>query len=214
MKTYAKRRRKNEGLLSDKKVPIVPIILAAGKPRRLEFPQALARFGRRTALEIALRNCRGLGRPVVVVGYCAARVRMATSRDVRIVVHRGWQAGQLSSLRAGLRKVPSEAAFMLYPVDYPRLTPSEIRSLVEKFRSKRNDQTIVFPVYRGRSGHPVIFSAEMRRELGRAQSAREVVKKDPRRVKMVQVRTAAIWQDFNTPSSYLQHSDNPRMRNN
>jgi CTP:molybdopterin cytidylyltransferase MocA len=91
---------------------------------------------------------------------------------------------------------------MLYPVDYPLLTPKVIRCLVAGFRRKRAEQTIVLPVFRGRAGHPVIFSPSLRGELARARNARQVVKKDPRRVKLVPVATSAIWRDFDSLSSY------------
>ena len=96
---------------------------------------------------------------------------------------------------------------MLYPVDYPLLTPKVIRRLVVGFRRKRADQMIVLPVFRSRAGHPVIFSPALRGELARARNAREVVQKDPRRVKLVPVATSAICRDFDSLSSYrrLRH---------
>lgn len=93
---------------------------------------------------------------------------------------------------------------MLYPVDYPLLTPKAICHLVAGFRRKRADQTIVLPVFRGRAGHPVIFSPLLRGELATARNAREVVRKDPWRVKLVPLGTSAIWKDFDTPLSYRQ----------
>jgi CTP:molybdopterin cytidylyltransferase MocA len=91
---------------------------------------------------------------------------------------------------------------MLYPVDYPLLTPKVIRRLVAGFRRKRAGQTIVVPVFRSRAGHPVIFSPARRRELVRARNARDVVQKNPRRLKLVSVATSAIWRDFDSLSSY------------
>ena len=187
---------------SREKMPIHPIILAAGKAPRLRLPQALAVFGERTALEIAVENCKGLVAPIVVLGHDAARVRRKVPRDARAVVHRGWRSGQLSSLRAGLRLVPRGAAFLLYPVDYPLLTARIIRRLVAGFRRTRAGQTIVMPVFRGRRGHPVIFSAVVRGELLQARTARDVVDKEPGRVKYIAVDTPAISMDFDSPTSY------------
>lgn len=183
---------------------IVPVILAAGRAPRLGFPQALARFGRRTALEIAVENCAGLARPIVVLGHRASRVRAAVPPGARAVVHAGWRSGQLGSLRAGLRRVPRGVAFMLYPVDYPLLTPAVVRRLVSGFRRKATQHAIVVPVFGRRGGHPVIFSPEVRGDLSKARSAREVVEREPRRVKFVPVKTAAIWEDFDTRASYLR----------
>ena len=91
---------------------------------------------------------------------------------------------------------------MLYPVDYPLLTPKVIRCLVAEFRRKGANQPIVLPIFRSRLGHPVIFSPAVRSELSRARNAREVVLKNPRRVKLVPVHTSSIWRDFDSLSSY------------
>lgn len=181
---------------------IVPIILAAGESTHLGFPQPLAQFGELTALEIALANCAGLQTPMVVLGHQAATVRPAIPQGVRVVVNRQWRSGQLGSLLAGIRHVPHEASFMLYPVDYPLLTAAVIRRLVDGFRGRLKQHMIAVPTFRRRQGHPVIFAPEMRQELAVAQTAREVVGREKRRVKLVAVGTPVIWQGFGTPAAY------------
>ncbi len=185
-----------------KKPRIVPIILAAGPSPRLGLPKALVRFGRKTAVEIAVENCAGLARPVVVLGHQAARVCRSVPRSARIVVNHDWRTGQLSSVLAGLRCVPRNAAFLIYPVDHPLLTRSLLRPLVAAFLSRGERVKIVMPRFRGRAGHPVILALELCSELRRARTAREVVYRDLRRIRYVNVRTAAIWEDFDSPASY------------
>ncbi|HEV2176958.1 MAG TPA: NTP transferase domain-containing protein [Terriglobia bacterium] len=185
---------------------IVPIILAADAPAPGGFLRPFALFGNRTALQIAIDNCRTLAAPIVVLGRRAdARSDRSVAdalNDCEILIHRSNGSGQLSSLLAALRRLPPDAAFMLYPVDYPLLFPAVVRRLAEGFESRLPRHTIVAPRFRGRSGHPVIFAPEMRGELARAQTAREVVYHHPRRVKFVGVWTPAIWQDFDTEASY------------
>jgi CTP:molybdopterin cytidylyltransferase MocA len=53
---------------------IIPIILAAGSSQALPFPKALAPFGRKTALAIAVENCSFWGRSLVVLGSDAERI--------------------------------------------------------------------------------------------------------------------------------------------
>jgi len=190
-------------------MPIVPLILAAGPARggaggsaQKGFLKPLAKFGEKTALAIAVANCAGLARPVVVLGYLAARVRRAVPRGVAVVVNRRWRTGQLSSLLAGLGRVPAASAFLLYPVDYPLLTRVDIQRLTKAFRRRRPGQEIVAPVFRRRSGHPVLFSPAVRGELQKARTAKEVVFREHRRLKLVPVGTAAIWQDFRSPGGY------------
>jgi len=172
------------------------------------FPKALACFGRKTALAIALENCAGLAQPIVVASPTLAKLlagavaALHERRYSRLVVHRRGSRGQLGSLLAGLRLVPAETAFMIYAVDYPLLTAAVVRRLVEAFKTRLARQSIVLPRYRGRAGHPVIFAPELRRELDCAESARAVIYRDPRRVKFVTVRDASITKDFDTPAAY------------
>ena len=195
-------RPKKKVSRAHKKPQICPIILAAGSARRLGFPQALARFGDRTALEIGVENCASFAEPIVVLGCHAERVRAGVPRGARVVIHRGWRAGQLSSLRAGLRLVPRGAAVLLYPVDYPLLTARVVRRLADEFERGHGRHAIVVPVFRGRAGHPVIFSPAVRAELLKAPTARAVVDKDPARVQRIALNTPAICIDFNRPASY------------
>jgi CTP:molybdopterin cytidylyltransferase MocA len=181
---------------------IVPIVLAAGPSRHLPFPKALVRFGKKTALEIAVENCRGFERPIVVLGSGAAQIRHAIPAGVRVVVNRRWRAGQLSSLLAALRWVPQGAPFLVLPLDHPLLTPAIVRRLSRAFVRRNAEHMIFLPICRGRVGHPAIFAPEIRGELRRAQTAREVVYRDPRRVKFVKVTSAGIWLDFDDAASY------------
>lgn len=188
--------------LAHTRLQVVPLILAAGPAPRLGFPHAVAEFGGRTAVAVAVENCvrAGLRRPVVVLGWKARLARRTVPHVARVVISRRWRAGMLSSIRAGLRHVPRNAAVMLYPVDLPLLTPAILRRLVSAFASRRAGQTIVSPAYRGRAGHPVILAAELRDELRHARTAREVVEYDPRRVELVRVSSRAIYADFATPA--------------
>ncbi|HEV2615659.1 MAG TPA: NTP transferase domain-containing protein [Candidatus Acidoferrales bacterium] len=179
---------------------IFPILLAAGKPSRPHEQNASINLAGRTALQMAVENCTHLERPIVILGFHSEPLRATVPANAHIVVNHRWRAGQLSSLLVGLRKVPLDSAFLLYPTDLVFLTRPVIRTLVAGFRRRTKTQKIVMPVYRGRDGHPVIFAAELRAELTHAQTARDVVYADPRRIKRVLVSTSAIWKDLGLSS--------------
>lgn len=189
---------------------VVPIILAAGSARELSFPKALARFGCKTAVEIALANCRSdsrkLGRPILVLGERAAEVRRQLPAVVLgnadCVVNRRWRQGQLTSIKSALRLVPLDAAFMIYPVDLPLLTRDVIQGLVEGYRGWPARPCIIMPRFMRRFGHPVIFSPDLRGEIMAARTARDVAYRDLRRIHAFSVRTSAIWTGFSTPAEY------------
>ena len=178
---------------------IFPILLAAGKPSRPGVQNAPINLSGRTRLQIAVENCADLERPIVVLGFESEQLRPTVPANARIVINRKWRAGQLSSLLAGLRKVPPDSAFLLYPTDLVFLTHPVIRKLAAAFLRRAKHQKIIMPVYRARDGHPVIFAPEMQGELAHAQTARDVVYRDPRRIKRVRVSTSAIWKDLGAP---------------
>jgi CTP:molybdopterin cytidylyltransferase MocA len=183
---------------------IVPIILAAGSSEHLPFPKPLAVFGGKTALAIAVENCEGLEIPLVVLGCDAKRVRPAVPDKARVILNRAWRQGQLSSLLKALEHVPAKAAFLIYPVDHPLLRKNIIRQLVRAFRARKSQQHIAVPRHKRVDGHPVIISAALRKEFLQTKTAREVVYRDPKRIRVFDAHTDAILDDFDDPRSY-QH---------
>jgi CTP:molybdopterin cytidylyltransferase MocA len=181
---------------------IIPIILAAGSSPELPFPKALALFGKKTALQIAVENCRVLGRPVVVLGSQANRILPEVSKAYHVVINRNWRKGQLSSLQQALKSVPANGAFLIYPVDHPLLNPSTLAQIIRAFRKRTPSQEIVMPRHGESYGHPVVVSAAVRPEFLNAQTARDVIYRVPERLRILNVRTSSIFEDFNSRESY------------
>ena len=185
-----------------KREPIFPIILAAGPSHHLPLPKPLALFAGKTALAIAIKNCTGLERPLVLLGCDAERVRSAVPRAAKVVWNRGWRRGQISSLRCALKQIPADAAFLIYPIDHPLLDRKTIQQLVREFRIREESQEIAIP-RRGRLyGHPAIVSGKLRAEFFKSRTARDVIYRLPSRVRVIAVQTRAIFTDFDTPQSY------------
>ncbi|MCU1240288.1 MAG: pcmX [Candidatus Acidoferrum typicum] len=183
---------------------IIPIILAAGSSRALPFPKALARFGKKTALDIAVENCSFSRRILVVLGADAQRVLPAVPKSSEVVINRRWREGQLSSLQAALKRIDPDAAFLLYPVDHGLITRKIVAQLVRAFRARSASEEIVMPRRRDADGHPVIVSAAVRPEFLEAGTAREVIYRAPERIRVLNVRTSSILEDFDTMESYEQ----------
>ena len=181
---------------------IVPIILAAGSSKHLDFPKALAKFGEKTALQLAIDNCIGLSRAIVVLGSEAQKVRPAVPKGARVVFNRHWREGQINSLRCSLRHIPATAAFMIYPVDHCLLRKRTVQALVRAFRNREENKQIVTPQRQGRLGHPIIVASAIRREFFTAETARDIVYRDPGRNLLIPMRTSSIYEDFDTPETY------------
>jgi molybdenum cofactor cytidylyltransferase len=189
---------------------IAAIILAAGESSRMGRPKPLCPFGGRPALELVLDACgrAGLVR-VVVLGHRAADIRAGVAFGGAIVVENpDFSAGQTSSLQAGLRALPPKVeAFALFPADHPLITAEEIKPLVAEYHRRRQERQIFVPSYNLKRGHPVLFDGSMKDELLRLPPdtpARRVVDLHPGRIAYVEIPTAAILMDMDTPEDYAR----------
>ena len=185
-----------------KREKIIPIILAAGSSHPLPFPKALAPFGKKTALDIAVENCSFSSEVVVVLGADAQRILPVASKSAQVVINHKWREGQLSSLQAALKNIAPDAAFLLYPVDHALITRKTVEQLVRTFHARSASQEIVMPRHKGTDGHPVIVGASVRPEFFEASTAREVIYRAPERIRVSNVRTSSIVEDFDTLESY------------
>jgi len=82
-----------------------------------------------------------------------------------VVVNREWKSGQLSSICAGVRSLADVESdgIVLCPVDHPLVSAALVGDLVDQFYKSK--KAIVLPVYKGRRGHPAIFSSALYGEL-------------------------------------------------
>jgi molybdenum cofactor cytidylyltransferase len=163
------------------RLPLAVAILAAGESRRMGTPKALLPYRGKTFVEHLLEVTRHPRAGVlrIVVGAHAAEIsaKLADQRE-SIVENRDWRQGQLSSIQAAIRTLPtgSTAGLLLCPVDHPIISAALVERLIHEFDS--SGRRIVLPLYRGRRGHPLIFHATLYDELLAASpkvGARQVV---------------------------------------
>jgi molybdenum cofactor cytidylyltransferase len=161
--------------------PLAAVILAGGESRRMGAPKALIRYRGKTFVEHLLEVTRHerVGVSRIVVGAHANEIReRLSSVGAEIVVNEDWEKGQLSSIQAAIRSLPSGGTdgLILCPVDHPIVSAALIARLIEVFDS--SGKAIVLPTYRGRRGHPLILRASLYPELSAASAeigARQVV---------------------------------------
>jgi molybdenum cofactor cytidylyltransferase len=139
--------------------PVAGIILAAGGSNRYgKLKQVLPWRGEplvRRAARLALEA--GLSPVVVVTGYRTNEVvGSLESLAVKTVYNPRWEAGQSTSVAAGIRALPVEtgaAAFIL--VDQPRMTTGLLTALVDLHA--RTAAPIAAPRVAGQRANPVLF---------------------------------------------------------
>lgn len=184
------------------------VVLAAGSSFRMGSPKALLNIGERTFVEHVVHVLRSTGveQVVIVLGHDASRIKHTlTWFGGRTVINDEWGRGQLSSMIAGLNafEEPVPQGVLFWPVDHPLVSPDLIRELLEAFRG--SGKSIIVPAHEGRRGHPVIFGARLYDELRHADTrigAREVVRRHPEDIHVVETDDAGVLVNIDTPGDY------------
>jgi molybdenum cofactor cytidylyltransferase len=193
---------------------IVAVILAAGESSRMGRPKALlliegVRFIER--IVNALKSTH-VGRIVVVLGHHAEEMRQKIADlPVEVVINPDYQRGQLSSLVAAIRSLDSSHTpekidgILVHLVDHPYLSPALVNSMIDRFYETK--KLIVAPRYRGRRGHPVIFSRSLFSELLNTpldQGAKAVVHAHRKDTLEIDTEDEGVTIDIDTPEEYRQ----------
>jgi molybdenum cofactor cytidylyltransferase len=159
---------------------LAAVILSGGASSRMGSPKALLPYQGRPFLEHLLEVTKHveIGVRRVVLGAHAEPIgKVVTLSPSEVVLNEDWEKGQLSSIQAALRSLPAGTDGMaLFLIDHPLISASLVDGLIEQFYATR--APVVLPVFEGRRGHPVIFSAAVYEELHKApaeKGARSVV---------------------------------------
>jgi molybdenum cofactor cytidylyltransferase len=185
---------------------LAAVILSGGASSRMGSPKALLPYQGQPFLEHLLEVTahRQIGARRVVLGAHAEPIVKAVNLKAdEIVINHEWEKGQLSSIQAALRSLPQGTdGILLCLIDHPLISSALIQELIEQFYKTK--KPIVLPVYEGRRGHPVIFSASLYDELHRAPletGARAVVWAHTGEVEEVQTNEEGCVLNLNDPET-------------
>ena len=190
---------------------IPAIVLAAGKSSRMGRLKPLLPLPEGdTFLARIVQTLRAadVEDVVVVVGHDAALVERAFESQplaARFVRNDEYEAGQLSSLEAGLRVIdrPGVVAALVTPVDVPLFSVATVRALLQRYR--RAPVPVVRPAAGGRHGHPVLIDRCLFAELigaDPALGARAVIRAHASSGADVEVDDPGAFLDIDTPEEY------------
>ena len=146
---------------------ICSIVLAAGLSSRMGVQKLLLPFGGKTVIGHIVDELLAstVGKVHVVAGHQAERISAELSgREVSIVNNPDYMSGMLSSVRCGLRNMPEKCrAVMVVLGDQPSITTELIDQMLQSFEA--TEKNILVPLYKGKRGHPILFSSLYRDEI-------------------------------------------------
>jgi len=202
---------------------IAAIILAAGSSSRMGAGRhkLFLPLGERPVLIHVLEAVLAAQtRPIVLVlGHQAGQARALLNRylhlpDLQIVENSAYQQGMSTSLRAGLQALTGSNEYIaqehiggtiILLGDQPLITTSIINDLVATWQTE--GKRIVAPLYNGKRGNPVLFSADLFPELTAVtgdEGGRRVIERHRQEIATVEVTDAQASFDVDTWEAYQQ----------
>ena len=181
---------------------ISAIVLAAGFGRRFGSGKTLANHDGKALVRHVVDSVSVAEVDDVVVvapGQATGFADALAGSRARVVGNDRADAGMSRSLQVGLDAVDSATeAVIIALADQPLIARSTVEALLRDWRDSK--APIVAPLYRSERGHPVLFSAAVFPELRLLtgdRGAREVIERDPSRVRLVPI-DADVPKDVDT----------------
>lgn len=186
----------------------VAIVLAAGASRRMGRPKLDLELGGKTLVERSVRNLLDASVQCVRL-VVPPDVTLAPMKGLDVIRNSNRDEGLSSSLRAGLEGLPKSTRVLLVALaDKPLVKPETIKKLLEAF--EEGDAKVVYPVYRGEQGHPVLWDGVLVGELSRVEGdrgAKSMLEAHRNEALAVPVDDIGVCFDIDTPEDYAAARD-------
>jgi molybdenum cofactor cytidylyltransferase len=155
----------------ERHVRVSAVVLAAGASTRLGQPKQLLAWGPHGVPLLAyvvdqVRQARGLTEIYAVLGFRAEEISVTVrDRAIPLILNQDWDAGQSTSVRAGLRIVPNDIGAVVFVLcDQPGITPALVETLIQRHRE--TGKAIVAPqTAAGQRGTPTLWDRRTFHEL-------------------------------------------------
>ena len=191
---------------------ISAIVTAAGESKRMGRPKPMLPWQGVPLIRYQVDSliAAGVDEVVVVLGHHHPNISgVLSDTNSKVVYNEHYLYGKTTSVIAGVVNSSSISTdLVLLAVDQPR--PAKLIASIIAAHI-RASALITSPRYKGRGGHPLIFSASLRNELesitSEGQGVREVFDVHRGEVNEVLVNDPVFRVDLNTPSEYrMAHS--------
>src|SRR6266568_1711744 len=182
---------------------ICAMILAAGKSLRMGTQKLLLPFAEQTVIaHVADQAIKSPIRQVLVVTaeQSEAIASALKGKRLSIVINPDFEGDMLSSIRCGLRALPGCDAILVLLGDQPGIRSELIGEIIKIYET--SNASIIVPTYRGRRGHPVLFSSKYCDEVQKKYDGvglRGLLSAHPEQVHEMKVDDVAVLADMDVP---------------
>lgn len=190
--------------------PVAGIILAAGGSSRFGFPKMLLPWhGEPLIRHIArIASQSGVSPLIIVTGDEHEQIAQAVKGIQSVLVHnQNWQAGQSSSLQAGLNSLQTHVGAVIFLMaDQPQISVPFLRKLVEIHAQTR--APIIAPQVDGRRTTPVLFDHDTFAALHKIRGdigGRAIFSQFP--IMYLPWHDQSLLGDIDTPKDYQRYMD-------
>jgi len=187
------------------------ILLSAGLSSRFGSPKALAQIKEKTViqhLQDLLISIPQIALTTIVCGASFEVIKplLLKHKKVNVVYNKDYNFGQTSSVKAGLKNLPSNVkGVFLLPVDYPCVKKSTLQYLIETFNERK--PKVIVPSYNNIKGHPPLLSSELVPEILSMENdvgLNTVIRKNLERTLYLPVEDTGVLKTFNTQKEFDQ----------
>ncbi len=186
--------------------PYVAIVLAGGLSSRMPRFKPLLPLGKTTVTDHVIETFQRNDVDVILVGGYRREDLFAkiSSRDILLCENPDYEQGMFTSVRAGVATIgQGHRGFLVNPVDIPLVRPATVGALLEK--GYENPDLIIYPVFKGRRGHPPLIPSELVQEILDYKGdggLRAALSRHAATAKNLPVADSGILLDIDTPSDY------------
>ncbi|MGD1075052.1 MAG: nucleotidyltransferase family protein [Thermodesulfovibrionales bacterium] len=162
----------------------------------------------------AIRRCldsilsSGITDSIVVLGAHGAQIAdVIRGLPVTITLNQEAESEMAESVRLGLNAIdPSSSGVFICLADHPLVSAETFKRLIEGHAEDQDK--IIVPLYNGRAGHPTLFPRHVLEELYTGLNLRDILKRDPDRVKYIHVIDEGVILDMDTAKDYEKINEN------
>jgi molybdenum cofactor cytidylyltransferase len=183
------------------------VVLAAGLSSRFGTAKQLATLRDGTSLiqnAVNIANQSKAAYVFVVLGNKSAEIMEGLDPGrAQVLLNKDYETGLSSSIRTAISNLPNDcSAVVLMVADQPFLGSEHVDLLIESLQTKPRSK-IAALAFQNEPRNPVIFSREvfaLLETLTGDKGAKDLLKKRPQDVTLINIKDPLVFQDINTKS--------------